>query len=75
MRKRYVKSVLNIDKKDEYLHCNKRPSKPRLNHLVCEAKCKKHKNCHEYSEWYFQYYGEEIEVPKKKTRKRRRNIK
>jgi hypothetical protein len=58
--------------KNKYLQCNKRTNKPRLNYLVCEARCKKYKACHEYGEWYFKYYGKEIENPKKKTRKKRR---
>jgi len=54
--------------KSEYLYCNKRANKPQLNHLVCEAKCKKYKACREYSEWYFKYHGEEMEELKKKSK-------
>jgi len=71
LRNRNAQPVL----KTEYLQCNKRTNRPRLNHLVCEARCKKYKACHEYGEWYFKYYGKEIEKPKKKVRKRRRKKK
>ena len=73
MRKHNVEPVL----KSNYLHCKKDSSMPQLHHLVCEARCKKYKNCHEYSEWYFKYHGKELEEPKKKSKivKRKRGPK
>ena len=71
VRKRNAEPIL----KKEYIVCKSRRNMPQLNHVICEVKCKKYMNCHEYSEWYFQYYGKELEKPKKKTGRKGRKKK
>lgn len=66
-----VKPVL----KSEYLWCNSKRNKPQLHHTICEARCKEYMACHEYGKWYFKYYGEELEKPKKKRKVVRRRTK
>ncbi len=55
--KRNAKPVL----KTEYLWCDAKRNKPQLHHVICEARCEKYTECHDYSEWYFKYYGKEID--------------
>ncbi len=73
MRKSNAESVLKT--KNEYLHCNSKRNKPQLHHMICESRCKGYKNCYRYGEWYFEYYGKEIEKPKKKVRRKMRKTK
>ena len=61
--------------KSKYLYCKGKSNKPRISHVICESKCSRLDMCHEYGEWYFQYYGKELEKPKKKVRKTRRKKK
>jgi hypothetical protein len=64
MRKHNVEPVL----KTEFLCCNKKKTKPRLHYTICEAKCKKYKECHSYKDWHYEYYGKEVDEPMKKSK-------
>ncbi len=65
MRYNNAKPVL----KSEYISCGKKHNMPRVSHLVCEKNCSEYKpgkylECPHYSNWYYEYYGKELEVPK-----------
>lgn len=66
MRNSNAPTVLN-----EYLYCEKKPSKPRIHHRICEERCKKFKKCPYYGEWYREYYGKEIEKPEPKPKRKK----
>ena len=60
-----------------HLHCDSKRNKPMLHHSICEAKCKKFKQCPAYSKWYLEYYGKELEKevkPKRKKVVRRKKV-
>lgn len=44
-----------------------------MNRLVCEQKCSEYKpgeyvECPHYSDWYYEYYGKDVEVPEPKRK-------
>jgi len=61
----------------ETIYCKGRVNRPQLNHLICEANCKKYKDirkCPDYAEWYLKHHGKEkeLESPAPKNKKIRR---
>ena len=56
---------------NEYIVCKKRGNQPRINHKICEDRCKKFKECYDYGEWYAEYYGKELEKPKPKPKRKK----
>lgn len=53
--------------------CDQRRNKPRLDYKICEATCCATLNgCENYRAWYKKNFNKDLEMPKKKTRKKNR---
>lgn len=59
----------------DYITCHKRHNRPRLHNTVCEAICKKYKQCPNYKEWYKAVNGKEMGADKlRKSRRRKKTF-
>lgn len=68
-----VKPIL----KREWVYCGKKRNKPQMDHIVCEKNCREYKpgkyvECSHYSDWYYKYYGKELEVPESEKKRKKR---